>query len=138
MSSNTSDYIYPVIVPSDYDIEDAFSSTRTPDYTPASPDYSPASLRNTSPNPPDDLSKYLLASLAILPFHDDPYMKILPPQKRVRFLSSSYTDSSAPPQVFEIGENYHGAPDMSYARHEEQIDVILNHSDELPLERMQP
>nr|GEY29718.1 hypothetical protein [Tanacetum cinerariifolium] len=52
------------------DIEDAFSSTH-------SPDYFPASLRNTSPDPSDDLSKYLLASLAISPFHDDPYIKVM-------------------------------------------------------------
>ncbi|GJR13201.1 hypothetical protein Tco_0795853 [Tanacetum coccineum] len=77
MSSNTSDYIYLIIVPSDFDVEDAFSSTNTPDYTSASPDYSPASPRNTSPNPSDDLSKYLLASLAISPFHNDPYMKVM-------------------------------------------------------------
>ncbi|GJX59869.1 putative reverse transcriptase domain-containing protein [Tanacetum coccineum] len=32
---------------------------------------------NTSPDPSDDLSKYFLASLAILPFHDDPYMKVM-------------------------------------------------------------
>ncbi|GJT11223.1 putative reverse transcriptase domain-containing protein [Tanacetum coccineum] len=77
MSSNTSDYIYPLIVPSNVDVEDAFSSTTTPNYTPASLNYSPASPGNTSPNPSDDLSKYLLASLAISPFHDDPYMKIM-------------------------------------------------------------
>ncbi|GJZ38131.1 putative reverse transcriptase domain-containing protein [Tanacetum coccineum] len=47
-------YIYPIIVPSDFDVEDVFSSTNTPDYTPASPDYSPASPGNTSPNPSDD------------------------------------------------------------------------------------
>ncbi|GJT42596.1 hypothetical protein Tco_0951311 [Tanacetum coccineum] len=172
MSTST----HPIIVPSDYDVEDAFSSTHTPDYTPASPDYFPASPRNTSPDPSDDLSKYLLASLAISYFHDDPYIKvmqaydatnnespiplpgapiapptalppspvlplspmfdpqdfflpeeILPPQKRACFLSSSSTNPSAPPQVFEIGENYHGAPDTSYARHEEQIETILNH-----------
>ncbi|GKB29908.1 hypothetical protein Tco_0869309 [Tanacetum coccineum] len=75
MSSNTSDYIYPIIVPSDFDVEDAFSSTNTPDYTPASPNYYSASPGNTSPDPSDDLSKYLLASLANSPFHDDPYMK---------------------------------------------------------------
>ncbi|GJT85649.1 hypothetical protein Tco_1067366 [Tanacetum coccineum] len=62
---------------SNYDVEDAFSSTNTPDYTLASPDYSLASPGNTSPGPSDDLSKYLLASLAILPFHDDPYMKVM-------------------------------------------------------------
>ncbi|GJZ90925.1 hypothetical protein Tco_0662852 [Tanacetum coccineum] len=76
MSSNTSDYIYSIIVPSDVDVEDAFSSTTTLNYTPALPDYSPASPGNTSLNISDDLSKYLLASLAISPFHDDPYMKI--------------------------------------------------------------
>ncbi|GKF22523.1 hypothetical protein Tco_0074845, partial [Tanacetum coccineum] len=77
MSSNTSDYIYPIIVLSDVDVEDAFPSTNTPNYTPASPDYSPASRGNTSPDPSDGLSKYLLASLAISPFHDDPYKKVM-------------------------------------------------------------
>ncbi|GJV51376.1 reverse transcriptase domain-containing protein [Tanacetum coccineum] len=75
MSSNTLEYIYPIIVPSDSNVKDAFSSITTPDYTPASPDHSLASSGNTSPGPSDDLSKYLLASLAILPFYDDPCMK---------------------------------------------------------------
>ncbi|GKA16327.1 hypothetical protein Tco_0696074, partial [Tanacetum coccineum] len=74
---STPDYIYPIIVPFDSNVEDDFSSTTTPDYTPASPDYFPASPRNTSPDPSDDLSKYLLASLAISPFHDDPYIKVM-------------------------------------------------------------
>ncbi|GJW81878.1 hypothetical protein Tco_0145853 [Tanacetum coccineum] len=56
---------------------DAFSSTNTPDYTPASPDYSPASPGNTSSDPSENLSKDLLASLAISPFHGDPYMKVM-------------------------------------------------------------
>nr|GEV49517.1 hypothetical protein [Tanacetum cinerariifolium] len=43
-------------------IEDAFSSN-FPDYTTASP-------RNISPDPSDNLSKYLFASLAISPFHN--------------------------------------------------------------------
>ncbi|GJT50475.1 hypothetical protein Tco_0976632 [Tanacetum coccineum] len=59
MSSNTPDYIYPIIVPSDVDVEDAFSSTHSPDYIPASPDYFPASPGNTSPDSSDDLSKSL-------------------------------------------------------------------------------
>ncbi|GKC08854.1 hypothetical protein Tco_1000464, partial [Tanacetum coccineum] len=133
-----------------------------------------ASPGNTSPDPSDDLSKYLLASLAISPFHDDPYMKvmqaynatsnelpiplpqtpiapptvlppslvlplspmfdpqdfflpkeILPPQKRARF--------STPPQVFEIGESSHKT---HLVRHEEHIETILNHLDELSLERI--
>nr|GEX35723.1 zinc finger, CCHC-type, retrotransposon Gag domain protein [Tanacetum cinerariifolium] len=68
---------YPFIVLSDSDIKDAFSSTNTPNYTLASRDYFPASPRNTSPDPLNDLTKDLLASLAFLSFHDDPYMKVM-------------------------------------------------------------
>ncbi|GJX57632.1 hypothetical protein Tco_0287529 [Tanacetum coccineum] len=74
---STPDYIYPIIVPSDSNVKDVFSSTNSPDYTPASPDYSSASLGNTSFESSVDLSKDLLASLAISPFHDDPYMKVM-------------------------------------------------------------
>ncbi|GKF43770.1 hypothetical protein Tco_0130322, partial [Tanacetum coccineum] len=49
----------------------------TPDYTLASQDYSPASPGNTSSDPSEDLFKNLLASLAISPFHDDLYMKVM-------------------------------------------------------------
>ncbi|GKE86540.1 hypothetical protein Tco_1560282 [Tanacetum coccineum] len=56
------------------DIEDAFSSNFS-DYTPTLPDYFPVSPGNISPDPSDNLSKYLLASLAISPFHDDLYMQ---------------------------------------------------------------
>ncbi|GJY02564.1 hypothetical protein Tco_0360716 [Tanacetum coccineum] len=73
MSSST----HPIIILYDSNIEDAFSSTTTPDYTPASPDYFLASPRNTFSDPSEDLSKDLLASLAISPFHDDPYMKVM-------------------------------------------------------------
>ncbi|GJR90895.1 hypothetical protein Tco_0214906 [Tanacetum coccineum] len=58
------------------DIEDA-SSSNFLDYTLASPDYFPASPGNISPDSSDDLTKYLLASLAISPFHNDPYMKVI-------------------------------------------------------------
>nr|GEV39047.1 ribonuclease H-like domain-containing protein [Tanacetum cinerariifolium] len=68
---------YPFIDQSDSDIEDAFSSTNTPDYTLASPDYFPTSLGNTSPDPSNDLTKDLLVSLAFPPFHDDQYMKVM-------------------------------------------------------------
>ncbi|GKC31257.1 hypothetical protein Tco_1038551 [Tanacetum coccineum] len=52
--------------------------------------------------------------------------------KRARSRSSSST--SALPQVFEIGESSHKT---SLERHEEQIETILNHLDELPLERIE-
>ncbi|GJU86791.1 hypothetical protein Tco_1294337 [Tanacetum coccineum] len=51
---------HPIIVPSDSDIEDAFSSTNVPDYFPATPG-------NTSPDSSNDLTKYLLATLVFSP-----------------------------------------------------------------------
>ncbi|GKF02879.1 hypothetical protein Tco_0029802 [Tanacetum coccineum] len=68
---------HPVIVPSDSEVEDDFSSTQSPDYISPSSDYFPASQGNTSPNFSDDLTKDLLASLAHSPFHDGPYMKAM-------------------------------------------------------------
>ncbi|GKG29920.1 hypothetical protein Tco_0419818, partial [Tanacetum coccineum] len=59
--------------------------------------------------------------------------EILPPQKQARFLSSS-TDFSTLPQVFEIGESSHKT---SLECHGEQIETILNHLDDLPLERIE-
>ncbi|GJV94556.1 hypothetical protein Tco_1546133 [Tanacetum coccineum] len=134
MSSNTSDYIYPIIVPSDVNVKDAFSSITTPNYTPALLDYSPASLGNTSPNPLDDLSKYLLASLAISPFHDDPYMKVMQAYNNATTRSRASFSTSTLPQVFEIRESSHKT---HLERHEEQIETIINHLDELPLKRIE-
>nr|GEU58914.1 transposon Ty3-G Gag-Pol polyprotein [Tanacetum cinerariifolium] len=74
MSTST----HHIIVPFDFDVEDDFSSITTPNYTPASPDYFLASPRNTSLDPSEDLSKDLWALLAISPFHDDPYTKVMP------------------------------------------------------------
>ncbi|GKB77712.1 hypothetical protein Tco_0944607, partial [Tanacetum coccineum] len=59
---------------------------------------------------------------------------IVPPRKRACFLSFSSTDSSAPPHVFEIRESSYVT---RLERHEEQIDAILNHLDELPFERIE-
>ncbi|GJU05041.1 hypothetical protein Tco_1121471 [Tanacetum coccineum] len=73
MSTST----HPIIILSNSNVGDAFSSMNTPDYILTLPDYFPASLGNTSSNPSEDLSKDLLASLAISPFHDDPYMKVM-------------------------------------------------------------
>ncbi|GKC48985.1 hypothetical protein Tco_1071730 [Tanacetum coccineum] len=87
MSTST----HSIIILSDSNIEDAFSSTNTPDYTLASPDYFPASPGNTSSNPSDDLSKDLLASLTILPFHDDLYMKLM------QAYNASSNESHIPP-----------------------------------------
>nr|GEV14937.1 hypothetical protein [Tanacetum cinerariifolium] len=76
--------------------------------------------------------------LPLSPMFDPCYFflpeEILPPQKRARFLSSSSADSSTPPQVFETRESPHTT---HLERHEKQIETILNHLDELPLERIE-
>ncbi|GJW43123.1 hypothetical protein Tco_0071922 [Tanacetum coccineum] len=71
-----SSYIHPFI-PSDYDVEDTFSSTNAPNYIPTPSGYSPVTPENISPDSSDDLTKDLLSSLSISPFHDDPYMKVI-------------------------------------------------------------
>nr|GEW35772.1 reverse transcriptase domain-containing protein [Tanacetum cinerariifolium] len=80
MSTST----HPIIILFDSDVEDAFSSTTTPNYISVSPNYFPASPGNISFDSSEDLSKDHSASLAILPFHDDPYMKVM----------QSYNDTS--------------------------------------------
>nr|GEV59478.1 putative reverse transcriptase domain-containing protein [Tanacetum cinerariifolium] len=72
MSSST----HPIIL-YDSNVEDAFFSINIPNYTPALLIYYPASPGNTFPDPLEDLSKNLLAVLAISPFHDDPYIKVM-------------------------------------------------------------
>ncbi|GKA79295.1 hypothetical protein Tco_0785891 [Tanacetum coccineum] len=133
---STSDYIYHIIVPSDFDVEDAFSSTNTPDYTPASPNYFLASPGNTSPDPSDDLSKYLLASLAISPFYDDPYMKVMKAYKATSYESHILLPQAhiVPPTVLPPSLVSHKT---SLERLEEQIETILNHLDKLPFERIE-
>ncbi|GKD54375.1 hypothetical protein Tco_1287762, partial [Tanacetum coccineum] len=61
---------HPITIPSDYEVEDPFSSTNVLSYFPATPG-------NTPPNFLDDITKYLLASLAISPFYNSPYMKVI-------------------------------------------------------------
>nr|GEU56029.1 hypothetical protein [Tanacetum cinerariifolium] len=61
-----------------FDIEDAFSSTNTPDYTLASPNYFPASPRNTSSDSSNNSSGLVpIASPTLSLFYDDPYMKVM-------------------------------------------------------------
>nr|GFA67296.1 hypothetical protein [Tanacetum cinerariifolium] len=137
MSSST----HPIIL-NDFDIKDHFSSTNIP-YTPASPNHSPASSRNTFFDTLEDPSEDQLVPIAVLPFYDDPYMKVMEayyatnefsyPTTTSSYCSTSISNLSATPQIFEIVESSHKTP---LERHEEQIDTILNHLDELPLERI--
>ncbi|GJV15751.1 hypothetical protein Tco_1361074 [Tanacetum coccineum] len=131
MSTST----HPIIILSNSYIEDAFSSTNTPDYTLASPDYSPASPGNTSSDPSEDLSNNILASLAISPFHDDPYMKVM------QAYNATNNESPIPLPRAPIAPSTVLPPSLvshktHLEHHEEQIETILNHFDELPLERI--
>ncbi|GJY88236.1 hypothetical protein Tco_0502864 [Tanacetum coccineum] len=137
MSTST----HPIIVLSNSNVEDAFSSINTPDYTSASPNYSLASPGNTSSESSEDISKDLLASLAISPFYDDPYMKVMQAYNAtndelpILSLRAPITPPTVlpPSLVIEIGESSHKT---SLERHEEKIETILNHLDELPIERI--
>ncbi|GJZ05706.1 reverse transcriptase domain-containing protein, partial [Tanacetum coccineum] len=147
-------------------IEDAFSSN-LPDYIPASPDYVPALPGNTySSSSNNSFGLVPIASPTLSLFHDDPYMKVmhayyakespippptimppslmfnpqelflpeelLPLKKRGRDQSSSYTSDL--PQAFKIGESSHKT---SLKRHKEKIKEILNHLNELSLDRIE-
>ncbi|GKB34281.1 hypothetical protein Tco_0879223 [Tanacetum coccineum] len=131
MSSST----HPIIILFDSNVEDAFSSINTPDYTPASPNYFPASPGNTFSDPSKDLSKDLLTSLTISPFHDDPYMKLMQAYNATSNESPIPLPRApiAPPTVLPLSLVSHKT---HLEGHEEQIETILNHLDELSLERI--
>ncbi|GKA72123.1 hypothetical protein Tco_0778339 [Tanacetum coccineum] len=126
---------HPIIILSDYEFEDSFSSTNTPDYTLASPDYFPASPGNTFSDPSEDLSKNLLASLTISPFHDDLYMKVMQAYNATNNESPIPPPRApiAPPTILPLSLVSHKT---HLERHKEHIETILNHLDELPLERI--
>ncbi|GJX96067.1 hypothetical protein Tco_0351865 [Tanacetum coccineum] len=145
-------------------IEDAFFSN-FPNYLPASPDYISASPGKTYSSSSNLFGVVLLALPTLSLFHDDPYMKVLQafytekspipppiiippslmpnpqdffipeellsPEKQDHSQSSSST--STLPQKFEIRES---SRKTSLERHEEQIQDILNHLDELLFDRI--
>ncbi|GJR17406.1 hypothetical protein Tco_0965933 [Tanacetum coccineum] len=145
------------------EIEDAFSSN-FPDFIPASPDYVPASPGKTYSSSSNSFGVVPIASPTLSLFHDDPYMKVLqafyakespippptivPPSSMFNpqefFLpegllspkkhNRSSSSTSALPQEFEMGES---SRKTSLERHEEQIEEILNHLDELSLDRIE-
>ncbi|GKE50939.1 hypothetical protein Tco_1486095 [Tanacetum coccineum] len=145
-------------------IVDAFSSN-FPNYPLVSPDYISTSLGKTYSSSSNSFGIISLASPTLSLFHDDPYMKVLqafytekspiPPPTIIppslipsnpqefflpeEFLSPkkqgrSSSPTSSLPQVFEIRKS---ARKTSIERHEEQIQDILNHLDELPFERIE-
>nr|GEZ75877.1 hypothetical protein [Tanacetum cinerariifolium] len=133
MSTST----HPIIIPSDFDIKDDFSSTTTPNYTPASPG-------NTFSDPLEDLSKDLWASLAISPFHNDPYMKVMQAYNAIGNESPIPLPQAPigpptvlPPSLVLPLSPIESSHKTSLERHEEHIKTILNHLNKLPLERIE-
>nr|GEX95622.1 reverse transcriptase domain-containing protein [Tanacetum cinerariifolium] len=106
-----------------------FFSTNTPDYTPASPNYSPASPRNTASDfetesdPSEDPFEDHSVLLAISPFYDDPYMKVM------QAYNATSNESPIPLSQALIAPTTVLPPSL--------IDALLNHLDELPLERIE-
>ncbi|GJV30600.1 hypothetical protein Tco_1387048 [Tanacetum coccineum] len=122
-----------------FDIEDTFSSNFL-DYIPASPDYVPASPGKTyssssnnsfeSPIPPPTI---MPPSTMLSPmFNPQEFFlleELFPLKKRGR--DRSFSSTSALPQEFKMGES---SRKTSLECHEEQIEEILNHLDELSLD----
>nr|GEY06659.1 hypothetical protein [Tanacetum cinerariifolium] len=142
-------------------IKDAFSSN-FPNYLPSSPDYVPTSPRKTYSSSSNSFGLVPLDSPTLFLFHDDPYMKVLQafytekspipppiitpsssmpnpqelflpeefssPKKHGHDQSSSSTSTLS--QAFKIGES---TRKINLELHEEQIEGILNHLDELSL-----
>ncbi|GJX70981.1 hypothetical protein Tco_0308152 [Tanacetum coccineum] len=123
---------YPISV-----IEDAFSSN-FPDYVPTSPGKTYSSSSNNS------FGVVPIVSPTFLLFHDDPYMKVLhayyakesliPPPTIVPL--STILSPMFNPQEFFLPEELFSRK-TSLERHEEQIEEILNHLDELSLGRIE-
>nr|GEY87878.1 hypothetical protein [Tanacetum cinerariifolium] len=136
-------------------IEDAFSEyiLVVPDYSPASPGktYSSASNNSTDVIPPTSSNFFL--------FHNDPYLNFMnayatftpspipippptikSPSKSPEFflpkelLSSKKQNQDQYFQDYEIGESLH---DSTLEQHRKHIEEILNHLDELPLDRIE-
>ncbi|GJX69021.1 hypothetical protein Tco_0304748 [Tanacetum coccineum] len=112
-------------------IEDAFSSN-FPDYILASPDYSSASPGNTySSSSNNSFGLVPIASPTLSLFHNDPYMKVM--QAYYAKESPILLPTIVPPSLMLslISRK------TSLERHEKQIEEILNHLDELSLDRIE-
>ncbi|GJW64586.1 reverse transcriptase domain-containing protein [Tanacetum coccineum] len=125
------------------DIENAFSSN-FPDFITASPDYvlaSPGKTYSSSSNNHLVMHGYYAKESPISPptivppssmFNPQEFFlpeELLSPKKQGH--NQSFSSTSALPQEFEMGES---SRKTSLERHEEQIEEILNHLDELSLD----
>ncbi|GKA99432.1 hypothetical protein Tco_0827369 [Tanacetum coccineum] len=117
-----------------FNMEDAFSSN-FPNYLPlASPDYIPTSPGKTYSSSSNSFGIVRLTLPTLSLFYDDPYMKALQAFYTEKSPIPGRSSSSSLPQAFEIGES---SRKTSIERHEEQIEEILNHLEELSLNHIE-
>nr|GEW41462.1 putative reverse transcriptase domain-containing protein [Tanacetum cinerariifolium] len=136
-------------------IEDAFF-----EYVSVVPDYSPASPGKTYSSASNNSTDVILPTSSNFSlFHDDPYINIMnsyatftpslipipppiikPPSESLKFflpkelLSPKKQKQNQYFQDYKIGESSH---DSTLEQHGKQIEEILNHLDELPLDRIE-
>ncbi|GKE33204.1 hypothetical protein Tco_1452526, partial [Tanacetum coccineum] len=120
------------------EIEDAFSSN-FPDFIPASPDYVPASPGKTYSSASNNSFESPIPPTTIVPpssmFNPQEFFlpeELLSPKKQGH--NQSFSSTSALPQEYKMGESSHKT---SLERQEEQIEEILNHLNELSLDRIE-
>ncbi|GKG18566.1 hypothetical protein Tco_0372864, partial [Tanacetum coccineum] len=119
-------------------IEDAFSSNFL-DYIPASPDYVPASPGNTYSSSSNNSFELPIPPPTIVPpssmFNPQEFFfpeELLSPKKQGH--NQSFSSTSALPQEFKMGES---SSKTSLECHEELIEEVLNHLDELSVDRIE-
>ncbi|GJZ36698.1 reverse transcriptase domain-containing protein [Tanacetum coccineum] len=132
-------------------IEDAFSSN-FPDYIPTSPNYVPASPGKTySSSSNNSFGLVPIASPTLSLFHDDPFMMVMhayyakesPIPSPIIMPPSLMLSPMFNPQELFLHEELlplkkrESSRKTSLERHEEQIEEILNHLDELSLDRIE-
>ncbi|GJV06530.1 hypothetical protein Tco_1344186 [Tanacetum coccineum] len=133
-------------------IEDAFSSN-FPNYIPASLDYVPASPGKTySSSSNNSFGLVLIASPTLSLFHDDPYIKVMhayyakelpiPPPNIVppsSMLSPMFNSQEffLSEELLPLKKQGEISRKTNLERHKDQIEEILNHLDELSLDRIE-
>ncbi|GKB83826.1 reverse transcriptase domain-containing protein [Tanacetum coccineum] len=128
-------------------IEDAFSSN-FPDFIPASPDYVPASPGKTYSSSSNSFGVVPMALPTLSLFHDDPYMKVMqafyakkspipPPTIIPQSSMLNPQEFFLPEELLPTKKRGESSRKTSLERHEEQIEEILNHLDELSLDRIE-
>ncbi|GKA45222.1 hypothetical protein Tco_0738018 [Tanacetum coccineum] len=119
---------------------------QAPDYVPASPGKTYSSFSNNS------FGLVPIASPTLSLFHDDPYLKVMhadyanespiPPQTIVpssSMLSPMFNPQEffLPKELLPLKKRGESSRKTSLERHKEQIEEILNHLDELSLDRIE-